>query len=75
MPSEDDFEILIMQGSDLDNQVADIFFQQTQWASLFESGGSFRIQIYPCPDKDFWEFPLSECLNILEKAKNTLMGQ
>lgn len=69
-----DFEILIMQGPDHETPIAEIFFKNIQWASIFEDEGHFKIQLFPCPASDFWEFSLNESLIILQKAQKKLSG-
>ena len=75
MTELNDFEIHIMQGPDSETPVAEIFYKNTQWASIVDDEGLFKIQIYPPSDSDFWEFPLDESLKVLEKAKKNLKGQ
>lgn len=65
----EDFEITVASLPDRENIVAEIAYKGYQWVELSNECGKFIIQFYPHPNEDFWEFPIDEALNILQKAK------
>jgi hypothetical protein len=75
MHGADDFEILIMNVPDRDDLIAEVFYKNTQVACVMENIGEFVIQIFPCPDEDFWELPFDKMLATLERAKKILHGE
>ncbi|WP_420421700.1 hypothetical protein [Simkania sp.] len=68
-----DFNIDILDLPDRENLVAEIDYKQNQWAEISaEIPNEFVIQFYSHPEKDYWEFPFDEAMEILQKAKDHL---
>ncbi len=54
--------------------VADIFYDNVQWAEISqEVDDELVIEFYAHPRGGDWSFPLEEALKILEQAKNKLL--
>ena len=70
---KNNFRITIASLPDRENLVAEIFYDDTQWVEISQETPQMFIQFYSHPTKDYWEFPVEEALEILEKAKKRLM--
>lgn len=74
-PPLDKFRITVTSLPDSEHLVAEIIYEGVQWAEISQEEKEMRIQFYPHPKKDFWEFPYYEAIAILEKAKSKLLGR
>jgi hypothetical protein len=68
-----DFYISIASLPDRKQLVAEICYQGFQWVEIAQETNTLTIQFYTHPQKDYWEFPLDNALNILEQAKKRLL--
>ena len=67
------FEITVSSSPDRENLVADIIYEDVQFAEISQETGELRIQFYSHPKKRYWEFPVDEILKVIEKAKQRLI--
>ncbi|MBI3211632.1 MAG: hypothetical protein HYZ47_02980 [Simkania negevensis] len=67
------FEIEIVNYLDTEELVAEVYYSSFQWAKIFRNNKELRVQFHLHPNKEFWEFPFKEALQILEQAKNKLL--
>lgn len=67
------FRITIASPPDRKYLIAEILYEGVQWAEISQERGELVIQFYSHPYKDFWEFPLEEAIQILERAKTKLL--
>jgi hypothetical protein len=69
----DRFRITIASLPDRENLVAEVIYDDVEWAEISqETRGEMIIQFYPHPRQEFWEFPLDQALLALEQAKQKL---
>ena len=69
------FTVTLASLPDRERLVAEIAYENVQWAEISQEKDIPLIQFYPHPRKKYWEFPLSETISILEKAKKELLGE
>lgn len=69
------FRIIIASLPDRERVVAEISYDNVQWAEISQETDELIVQFYKHPRKDFWEFPLEEALQALEQAKKSLLGR
>jgi hypothetical protein len=67
------FRITVASLPDRENLVAEITYNNIEWAEISQENQEMVVQFYPHPGKAFWEFPLNEALLVLEKAKKRLL--
>lgn len=67
------FRINIASLPDRENLVAEIVYDEVQWAEISQESEEMMIQFYPHPRQEFWEFPINEALLILQKPKKALL--
>ncbi|QVL55878.1 MAG: hypothetical protein KFB95_01345 [Simkaniaceae bacterium] len=71
--SKSDFNIDILELLDRENPVAEIDYKKHQWAEISaEVPNKFVTQFYNHPEKNYWEFPYEEALEVLQEAKDQL---
>ena len=68
------FDISIASLPDKENLVAEIFYENVQWVQISQETDKMIIQFYPHTKKDYWEFPLDEALEVLERAKKRFLA-
>jgi hypothetical protein len=69
------FRITIASLPDREHLVAEILYEDVQWAEISqETDKKIIIQFYSHPRKKYWEFSFDEAVQILEKAKKKLLG-
>lgn len=71
---EINFDYVICSDVDFEDLVANISFDLNRVATLTQENGfdKMRIILYPPKDREFWDFPLSEFLDVIENAKMRL---
>lgn len=69
----DKFEIEIVNYFDTEELVAEIYYSNFQWATIFRKNKKLTVQFYSNPNKGTWEFPFIEALKTLEQAKYKLL--
>jgi hypothetical protein len=67
------FRITIASLPDRENLVAEILYEDVQWAEISQEKNELIIQFYSHPRKEHWEFSLDAAIQILEKAKKRLL--
>ena len=67
------FDITMASLPHRENLVAEIFYENVQWVEISNDTEDIIIQFYSHPRKGYWEFPLDEALNILERAKKRFL--
>ena len=68
------FCITIASLPNRENLVAEIFYENVQWVEISQETEELIIQFYSHPRQEYWEFPLDEALEALEKAKKRFLG-
>lgn len=68
------FHIAIASVPYRDELVACIFYKKNCWAEISHEEKEMVIQFYSHPSNKYWEFPLDEALNVLEKAKAKMIA-
>jgi len=70
----ENFRITVVSLPDRERLVAEVLYRGIQWAEISQETKELSIQFYPNPVQKYWEFPCEEALQILEQAKNKLLG-
>ena len=71
---KDDFSVVVASTPYKKKLVAEIFYENVQWAEINqELSDEMIIQFYPHPKKDYWEFSLDDALAALEHAKQRFL--
>ena len=68
------FEILITSPPDRELVVAEIYYNNEQWAEISQDTGNPIVQFYSPDHRKYWEFSYDEAIAVLEKAKQRLLG-
>ena len=71
--NDDKFFITIADLPDRENLVAEIVYDDVEWAEISKEGEEVMIQFYSHPRQRYWEFPLEDALAALEKAKKRFL--
>lgn len=66
------FDITIGSVPHREELVADIFYEDIQFAEISEDTGKMLIELTPKPGKDYWVFDLEEFLLVIQEAKKRL---
>lgn len=66
--------ICISSPPDRERLVAEIFFDNTQWAELSQEDGTLRLEFYPLPTGESWQLSWDEVTSALEQAKERLLS-
>lgn len=68
------FHITIASLPDRERLVAEILYEDVQWAEISqETDDKLIIQFYSHPKKKYWKFSHDEAVQILEQAKKKLL--
>jgi hypothetical protein len=67
--------ICISSPPDREKLVAEIFFDNEQWAELNQEEGSLTLEIYPRHDGNFWQLSFEQVLEAMNEAKRKLVGE
>jgi hypothetical protein len=65
--------ITISSPPDREKLVAEIFFQNEQWAEINQERDELLLEIYPKPDGGVWQIDLKEALEALTSARKQLL--
>lgn len=68
-------EIEIASPPDREKLVANIFFDNEQWAELNQEEGVLELELYPRRDGMFWQLSLEDVLKALDEAKRRLTSE
>jgi hypothetical protein len=67
------FEIEILNYLNKKLPVAEVYYNQNQWAEISSREGELIIHFYTPSGMKYWEFSLEEAIQILNKAKDRLL--
>lgn len=71
--NKEDWEIIIADMPDREEPVSEIWYKNKYWVEISaEVPNEFVIQFYSHPEKDYWEFPYEEAMEVLQQAKDRL---
>jgi hypothetical protein len=59
---------------DREQLVAEIFYEDGQWAEINQESGALTVELYPRPDGKPWSFPLHDAVSALQIAATRLIG-
>ena len=63
------FRITVISLPDREDLVAEIFYKNEQWAEISQETGELLVQFYNSDNQNYWEFSLSEAIQVLESAR------
>ena len=66
--------ICISSPPDREKLVAEIFFDNLQWAEINQERNSFEIEFYPRNDGEPWRIDFQCAIAVLNEAKDKLAG-
>ena len=69
------YRIAISSPPDRVKLVAEIFFDDVQWAEINQESEVLVVEFYPRPDGAAWQIDYEDALNALAEAKRRLMGK
>jgi len=69
------FRITVASLPDREHLVAEIIYDGVQWAEISQEKGGLDVQFYAHPRQRYWDFQFNEVIEILEKAKQKLLGE
>jgi hypothetical protein len=74
MNNKSGFRISIGDDTDHEDLTAEIYFDEKYFALVSQEKGleNATIELQPEPDGNFWLFPLSDLLIVIEQAKQRL---
>jgi hypothetical protein len=67
------YKIYISSPPDRSKLVAEIFFDNVQWAEINQENGAFEVEFYPRPDGKPWKIDYSEAIDALSESKSKLI--
>lgn len=70
-----EFRITVASLPDRERLVSEVIIDQVQWAEISQEEDDLVVQFYPHPRQKYWELNLNEAIEILEKAKQKLLGE
>ena len=68
------FRITIASLPDREEVVAEVLYDNVQWAEISQESDELLIQFYPHPRQEYWEFSAEEAIKTLQQAKDKLLG-
>jgi hypothetical protein len=68
------FSIIIASLPDRERPVAEIAYDNVQWAEISQEADEVIVQFYPHPHEKCWEFSFDEAMDVLQQAKEKLLG-
>ncbi len=72
---KDRYRIYISSPPDRNKLVAEIFFDDIQWAEINQEHDILGIEFYPRPDLQPWRIDFRCAINALNEAKKKLLGE
>ncbi len=69
-----EFRICISSPPDREHLVAEIFFEDMQWAEINQERDILEVEFYARPDGIPWRFNYEGALKSLNEAKRKLVG-
>jgi hypothetical protein len=67
--------ISIASPPDREKLVAEIFFDNEQFAELNQESETLNIEVYPRRDNQVWQLDYEQVITAFLKAKNKLLGE
>ena len=74
MDKENKYIISIVSPPDRNKLVAEIFFENVQWAEINQEKDFLEVEFYRRPDAEAWRIDYSNAINALKDAKWKLVG-
>lgn len=68
-------QICISSPPDREKLVAEIFFENSQWAEINQESGSLQIEFYPRTDGQPLRLAYDVAIAALEDARRSLLGE
>ncbi len=68
------YRITIASPPDREYLVAEIFFDDVQWAEVNRESGALDVEFYPRPDGKPWRVSLEMAMAALDRARFELTG-
>jgi hypothetical protein len=72
---KDSLRICISSPPDRERVVAEIFFDDVQWAELNQENEVLQLEFYPRPDGGPWRIDFGLAIKALDDAKRKLTGK
>ncbi len=69
-----DFFIIIANDCIREKVFAEIYYKDEEWAEISQEKDEPVLTIFPPIGTKYWEFPLKEALDVIEKAKAKLLN-
>ena len=66
--------ICISSPPDREKLVAEIIFEDVQWAEINQEKDVLEIEFYPRPDGQFWRISFVDAITALDEARRRLIG-
>ncbi len=57
---------------DRERLVAEVFFDDVQWAEVNQEADELEVEFYARPDNEPWRMPLATAIDALSRAKDEL---
>jgi hypothetical protein len=70
-----EMRICIVSPPDREKLVAEIIFDNEQWAELDQEDGTLNLEIYPRQSKEYWKLSFDELIAALNEAKKRLANK
>ena len=67
------FRITVASLPNSENLVAEVFYENLQFAEIFYENKKLMVEFYGYEKKDIWRFPFHQIMDILEEAKQRLI--
>jgi hypothetical protein len=68
------FRITVASPPDREELVAEIFFDDVQWAEVNQEHSALEVEFYPRPDRKPWQLDLQDAIDSLNEAKRRLQN-
>ena len=72
-PPETKMRVTIASPPDREKLVAEVLYEDEQWAEINQESGALKLEIYPRRNGQPWTFALSEALLALQTAQARLL--
>ncbi len=74
MIAQKNFRISVGDDAEHEDLTAEIYYQESFLALLSQEHGfeNLQIEIYPCPNREAWDFSLDEFIKVIEASKQRL---
>jgi hypothetical protein len=72
---KDKYQIFISSPPDREKLVAEIFFDDLQWAEVNQEHDILEVEFYPHPDEQVWRIDFPTAIRALTEAKKMLKNE